>query len=67
LPIDPSLLAAVRALPDQQRRVLALRIILDFDTHSTADALGIAPGTVTTHLHRALSALRDELSKEKVS
>jgi RNA polymerase sigma-70 factor (ECF subfamily) len=54
-------------LPDQQRRVLALRIILDFDTHSTADALGIAPGTVTTHLHRALSALRDELSKEKVS
>jgi RNA polymerase sigma factor (sigma-70 family) len=67
LPIDPSLLAAVRALPDQQRRVLALRVILDFDTNATADALGIAPGTVTTHLHRALSALRDELSKEKVS
>jgi RNA polymerase sigma factor (sigma-70 family) len=67
LPIEPNLLAAIRTLPEQQRRVLAFRIILDFDTSQTADALGIAPGTVTTHLYRALTALRDELSKEKVS
>lgn len=67
LPIEPNLLAAVRSLPDQQRRVVALRIILDFDTNQTADALGITAGTVTTHLHRALKTLRDELSKEKVS
>lgn len=67
LPIDKSLLASIRSLPEQQRRVLAFRIILDFDTSQTAEALGIAPGTVTTHLHRALNALRDELSKKKVS
>jgi len=67
LPIEPNLLAAIRTLPEQQRRVLAFRIILDFDTNQTADALGIATGTVTTHLRRALTALRDQLSKEKVS
>lgn len=67
LPIDPALLAAVRSLPAQQRRVVALRAILDFDTAQTADLLGIAPGTVTTHLHRALATLRNELSKEKVN
>jgi RNA polymerase sigma factor (sigma-70 family) len=67
LPIEPKLLAAIRTLPEQQRRVVAFRIILDFDTSQTADALGIAPGTVTTHLHRALNALRHELSKEKVT
>lgn len=48
LPIEPNLLAAIQSLPEQQRRVLAFRIILDFDTSQTADALGIAPGTVTT-------------------
>jgi RNA polymerase sigma-70 factor (ECF subfamily) len=65
-PIEEGLLAAIRSLPEQQRRVVACRIILDFDTNQTADALGIAPGTVTTHLHRALTALRNELSREKV-
>jgi len=67
LPIEPSLLAAIRVLPEQQRRVVACRIILELDTSQTAEALGIAPGTVTTHLHRALTVLRNELSKEKVS
>jgi RNA polymerase sigma factor (sigma-70 family) len=67
MPIEADLLAAIRSLPEQQRRVVACRIILDLDTSQTADALGIAPGTVTTHLHRALSALRNELSKERVS
>lgn len=67
LPVEPKLLLAVRSLPEQQRRVVALRIIADLDTSQTASALGIAPGTVTTHLHRALRALRSELSKEEVS
>jgi RNA polymerase sigma factor (sigma-70 family) len=67
LPADPILLAAIQSLPEQQRRVLAFRIILDFDTQQTAAALGIAPGTVTTHRYRALTALRNRLSNEKVN
>lgn len=67
LPVEPKLLSAIRSLPEQQRRVVALRVIADFDTSQTANALGIAPGTVTAHLHRALKTLRAELSKEEVS
>lgn len=53
--------AAVAELPERQRQVLALRVYLDLDTRQTADALGIAEGTVTAHLHRATSALRARL------
>lgn len=67
LPIDPRLLAAIGSLPFQQRRVLALRVMMDLDTGQTAQALGIVPGTVTTHLHRALESLRSALNKEEVS
>jgi RNA polymerase sigma-70 factor (ECF subfamily) len=56
----------VSELPEQQRRVLALRVMLDLDTAQTAEILGIAPGTVTTHLHRALAALREVITKEEV-
>ena len=52
------LLQAVRSLPGRQREVVALRVFLDLDTAHTADVLGIAPGTVTAHLHRAMTALR---------
>jgi RNA polymerase sigma-70 factor (ECF subfamily) len=40
---------------------VALRVFLDLDTRATAAALGIAPGTVQAHLHRATKALRAEL------
>ncbi len=56
------LVAAVRRLPPRQREVVVLRYLLDLDTASTADWLGIAPGTVTAHLHHALHALRDHLA-----
>lgn len=52
------LLRAVRVLPLRQREVVALRVFLDLDTAQTAQVLGIAPGTVTAHLHRAMTALR---------
>lgn len=57
-PFDESLLAALRQLPRRQREVVALRVLLDLDTETTATQLGIAPGTVTAHLHRALTHLR---------
>ena len=55
------LIAAVRALPTRQREVVALRIFLDLDTARTGQVLGIAEGTVTAHLHRAMTALRRQV------
>src|SRR5579862_8897715 len=60
--VDPALLSALRRLPARQREVLALRIFLDLDTETTAKVLGIAPGTVMAHLHRAVAALRRDVS-----
>ncbi|WP_433887834.1 SigE family RNA polymerase sigma factor [Streptomyces sp. CA-111067] len=60
--LDPGLLAALRGLPQRQREVIALRVFLDLDTKATASVLGIAEGTVTAHLSRAVSALRGQLT-----
>ncbi|SHM92996.1 RNA polymerase sigma-70 factor, ECF subfamily [Actinacidiphila paucisporea] len=59
--LDPDLLAVLRQLPQRQREVIALRVFLDLDTKATAKVLGIAEGTVTAHLSRAVSALRGRL------
>src|SRR5487761_1086555 len=59
--VDPALIAALRRLPARQREVLALRIFLDLDTQTTANLIGIAPGTVMAHLSRAVAALRRDL------
>ena len=61
-PVDRAIMAALRRLPARQREVVALRVFLDLDTAQTARALGIAPGTVTAHLARAVATLRAELS-----
>lgn len=58
---DTELAAVLQRLPARQRQVVALRIFLDLGTAHTAEVLGIAPGTVTAHLTRALMALRAEL------
>jgi RNA polymerase sigma-70 factor (sigma-E family) len=60
-PVDPALLTALRRLPRRQREVIALRVFLDLDTRSTANVLGMAPGTVTAHLSRAVTTLRKHL------
>jgi DNA-directed RNA polymerase specialized sigma24 family protein len=52
--------AALRRLPARQRQVITLRVLLDLDTETTARVLGISPGTVRAHLHRALAAMRSE-------
>lgn len=59
---DGKLLAAVRQLPVRQQQVIILRVFFDLDARATAQALGIAPGTVGVHLHRALAALRAQIS-----
>ncbi|MCT9931672.1 hypothetical protein N5079_15770 [Planotetraspora sp. A-T 1434] len=57
-----TLLAALRRLPPRQREVVALRVFLDLDTETAARTLGIAPGTVTAHLSRAVATLRGDLA-----
>ncbi|WP_199516350.1 RNA polymerase sigma factor [Nucisporomicrobium flavum] len=63
--LDPALLTALRRLPRRQREVLACRVFLDLDTAGTATVLGIAPGTVTAHLSRAVASLRAHLVDEE--
>ncbi|RBY76575.1 SigE family RNA polymerase sigma factor [Blastococcus sp. TF02-09] len=57
-PERDDLLRAVAALPERQRQVVALRVFLDLDTRQTAQVLDLSPGTVSAHLHRALTTLR---------
>jgi RNA polymerase sigma-70 factor (sigma-E family) len=58
LGLDEALVAALRALPLRQCEVITLRVFFDLDTEATAKLLGISPGTVGSHLHRALATLR---------
>jgi RNA polymerase sigma factor (sigma-70 family) len=60
--IDVEVLREVRRLPRRQREVLALRVFLDLDARRTAEALGISAKTVSVHLFRAVTQLRERLS-----
>lgn len=59
--VDVDLADALATLSDDQRAVVVLRFYSDWSVEDTADALGIAPGTVKSRLSRALAALSDEL------
>lgn len=56
-----ALVAALRALPRRQREAVALRYLAGLDEGDVARALGVAPGTVKSHLHRGIAALRRRL------
>jgi len=58
-------LRAVRGLPPQQRVAVALYYGVDLPIGEVAEAMGVAPGTVKSHLHAARQALR-ELLKDPV-
>lgn len=62
---DDELETALAGLPEQQRAVVVLRYHLDWSTEQAAAALGVAPGTVKSRLHRALVALRDALEETR--
>ena len=64
-PLEPGIVRALRNLPDRQREVVVLRFVCDLSTDQTAALLGIAPGTVTAHVHRSLSALRSALASQE--
>jgi RNA polymerase sigma-70 factor (ECF subfamily) len=57
-----ALAAALRRLPKRQREVVALRYLAGFSEAEAATALRISAGSVKTHLHRGLGALRTSMS-----
>ena len=57
-----AVLAAVRRLPRRQREVIVLAYLSDVAEADVARVLGISNGTVKTHLHRGLIALRKAMS-----
>jgi RNA polymerase sigma-70 factor (ECF subfamily) len=59
--LDLDLLAAVAALPAQQRRCVCLHHIGGYPIAEIAAALEIAEGTVKSHLHDGRAALRRRL------
>ena len=59
-----TLLAAVNALEEHARQVIACRYFLDLSEEETANALDCARGTVKSRLSRALDRLRQMLGDE---
>lgn len=55
-----SLAAAIGGLPRSQREAVVLRYLADLPESEVSEALGVATGTVKSHLHRARVALRAE-------
>jgi RNA polymerase sigma-70 factor (sigma-E family) len=53
-----ALAEALRALPQRQRDAVVLRYLVDLSEADVAATLGVAPGTVKSHLHRAVEHLR---------
>ena len=56
----------LRVLPEKQREILLLRVVVGLSAEETADAVGSTPGAVRVAQHRALSRLRKTLAAEEV-
>lgn len=54
-------LAELRRLPARQREALVLRFYLDLREAEIAEAMGVSPGSVKSHLHRGLATLAGRL------
>jgi RNA polymerase sigma-70 factor (ECF subfamily) len=53
-------------LPDKQREILVLRVVVGLSAEETADAVGSTPGAVRVAQHRALARLRKSMPEEEV-
>ena len=49
-------------LPDKQREILNLRIVVGLSAEETAEAVGSTPGAVRVAQHRALARLKSEIA-----
>ena len=57
--------AAVDNLPNQQRAVFVLRFLEEMSIEEIAQATSLRPGTIKTHLFRAVSAVRERVKERK--
>ena len=60
-PFDGSLLAALAALPPDQRAVIVLRHLLDYTPGEIAELTGLPRGTVNSRLRRGLDSLKEQV------
>ena len=49
-------------LPEKQREILTLRIVVGMSAEETAEAVGSTPGDVRVAQHRALARLKSEIA-----
>ena len=56
---------SVAALPGKQRSVFLLRFVEEMELPEIATAMGLRVGTVKSHLHRGLAAVRKAMEKTK--
>ncbi|NKQ58127.1 sigma-70 family RNA polymerase sigma factor [Amycolatopsis sp. K13G38] len=57
----------LQVLPDKQREIVVLRVVVGLSAEETADAVGSTPGAVRVAQHRALARLRKALASEEVA
>lgn len=53
----------LRDLPDKQREIVLLRIVVGLSAEETAEAVGSTPGAVRVAQHRALARLRKSMGR----
>ncbi|MBK1789349.1 sigma-70 family RNA polymerase sigma factor [Prauserella cavernicola] len=56
----------LQVLPDKQREIVVLRVVVGLSAEETAEAVGSTPGAVRVAQHRALARLRKVLAAEEV-
>ncbi|MDX8033683.1 sigma-70 family RNA polymerase sigma factor [Lentzea sp. BCCO 10_0856] len=54
--------ALLRVLPEKQREIVVLRVVVGLSAEETAEAVGSTPGAVRVAQHRALLRLRKEIN-----
>jgi RNA polymerase sigma-70 factor (ECF subfamily) len=59
----PTILAAIRGLPDTYRETLILRLVQGMTGPEIAERTGMTPGSVRVHLHRGMKLLREALTE----
>ena len=60
-------LSLVSTLPEKQRSIIELRFIMGKSYQEIADHLKIELGTVKSRINRAIAALKDKCSTDKIS
>ena len=62
--LSPALRTALSGLSASEREILALRVVLGLTGGEAASVLGISPSACSTALHRAMTRLRAEVSRD---